>query len=135
MTDTAPISTISAVVPNTATAVTDTLIVGRAPVAGTVTSVTYAMDAALTGANTNTRRVQIINRGQAGAGTTVVADLQFDNAVNAVAGDERTITLSVVANATTVAEGDVLAFVSTAVGTGIADPGGLVTVGIRRAYA
>lgn len=115
-----------------ATAVDDTVMLGEAQFAGTVTEVTFIPDAALTGANTNTRRLALINRGQAGAGTTVVAELQFNAGVNLIAGDEMTIPLSVVAGATTLAAGDTLAWFTDAVGTGIADTGGLVQVTISR---
>lgn len=136
MTDTSPVVIQTHLAPGMATAGTDdTVILDRAPFAGTVTAVTYAADSAITGANTNTRRVALINRGQAGAGTTVVAELQFDSGVNATAGDEKALTLSVVAGATTVAAGDILAWFSDAVGTGQADPGGLVSVSLQRAYA
>jgi hypothetical protein len=65
-------------VPGMATAGTDdSTVVGRAPFDGTVSSVTYTPDAAITGANTNTRAVRLRNRGQAGSGTTVIAELQF----------------------------------------------------------
>ncbi len=74
----------------------------------------------------------VINRGQAGVGTTIVAELAFDNGINAVAGDELMITLSAVPANLAVAEGDVLAWFSDAVGTGLADPGGLVRVVVNR---
>jgi len=103
------------------------------PWAGTVTSVTYEPDTVLTGANTDSRTVVLVNKGQAGSGTTVVATKAFTSGVNAPADDITTITLSTVAGATTVAAGDVLAWQSTHVGsTGLADPGGLVTVEITR---
>lgn len=107
-------------------------VVGQADVAGTITAVRYITAAAITGANTNTRKVEVINKGQAGAGTLVAASKQFDSTVNAVAFDETAVTLSVVANATVVAVGDTIAFVSTHVGTGLADPGGTVLVDITR---
>jgi hypothetical protein len=120
-------------VPGQATAATDsTIILSEAPTAATVTEVSYTPDAVITGVNSNTRRVALINRGQAGAGTTVVAELQFDAGVNATAGDEKPITLSVVAGATTLAAGDILAWFSDAIGTGIVDPGGLVQVSLSR---
>lgn len=104
------------------------------PWAGTVTSVTYAPDTVLTGANTDSRTLVLVNKGQSGAGTTVVATKAFLSTVNAAADDQTAITLSVVAGATTVAAGDVLAWQSTHVGsTGLADPGGLVTVELTRA--
>lgn len=119
--------------PPQATAGSDTTtIIASAPFAGEVTGVTYAPNAAITGAATNNRRVALINRGQAGSGTTVIAELTFDTGINAAAGDEKALTLSVVEGATTVAEGDVLAWFSDAVNTGLADPGGLVEITISR---
>jgi hypothetical protein len=104
----------------------------EAPFAGTVTTVTYHPDAAITGANTNSRTVTLYNRGQAGSGTTVVAQLAFVSGVNAAQFAGKAITLSVVANATTVAAGDILEWNSLHVGTGIADPGGMVHFEITR---
>ncbi len=106
--------------------------IARAPFAGTVSSVTFTPVAAITGANTNTRRVELINRGQAGAGSTVIATLQFDSGVNGVAFDEKTITLSGTPANLAVAAGDVLEWKSTAVGTGLADPGGAVDITFDR---
>lgn len=103
--------------------------------AGTVSAVTYSTVTAITGANTNTRSVSLVNKGQAGAGSTVVATLQFNSGVNTTASDEKTITLSSTAADLVVAAGDVLQWQSTAVGTGIADPGGLVNVTIAASYA
>ena len=129
-------TTLSAMDPGVATAGSDdTLIIGECPFAGTVTSVSFTPDAAITGAATNTRAIRIINRGQAGSGNTIVAELQFDNGVNATAGDEKAIPLSATAGNLVVAEGDILALFSDAVGTGQADPGGLVQVTINRTYA
>lgn len=107
-------------------------VVGEAPFAGTVTSVTYAPVAAITGAATNNRTLSLVNRGQSGAGSTVIASLNYANGTNAAAFDENAITLSVVAGATTVAAGDVLEWRSTHIGTGIADPGGRVAVTVSR---
>lgn len=104
----------------------------RTEYAGTVTAVTYVPSAAVTGAATDNRTVSVVNRGQDGTGTTVVASLNFGSGVNAAAFDEKAITLSVVANATTVAEGDVLEVRSAAVGTGIAEPGSTAFVEISR---
>lgn len=109
-----------------------TTIVGEAREAGTVTSVSYIPVTAVTGAATNNRTYALVNKGQAGAGTTVVASLNMASGVNAAAGDEKAITLSVTAADLVVAAGDILAFTSTHIGTGIADPGGLVQVEIAR---
>lgn len=96
----------------------------RAPATGAISSVTIVPNAAFTGADTNTRKFELINKGQAGAGTTVVATLSLTAGKNLVAFDEKTIPLSAVAGALNVVEGDILVLVSSAVGTGIADTGG-----------
>ncbi len=131
MAETQPrVETIEATVGGTVIGATDSFAIGPSPIAGTVTGATYAPEAASTGDNTNKRTYTIVNKGQAGAGTTVVATLDLITGVNLVAFDEKPFVLSVVANATTVAAGDVLALVSTFGGTGLVDPGGRVTVTI-----
>ena len=104
----------------------------RAEYAGTVTSVTYVPSAAMTGAATNNRTISVVNRGQDGTGSTVVASLNFASGTNAAAYDEKDITLSGTAANLVVAEGDILEVRSAAVGTGIADPGGTAFVTISR---
>jgi len=133
MPDTAPLARkLTADVPAAATGANGEHDIGLAPFAGTVSAVTYVADTTLTGANTNSRTVVLVNKGQAGSGTTVVATLAFTSGVNATADAPTTVTLSAVAGATTVASGDVLAWQTNAVGTGLADPGGLLTVEITR---
>jgi hypothetical protein len=105
------------------------------PQAGTVSAVTYTPVSTITGANTNTRSVSLVNKGQSGAGATVVATLQFNGGVNAPAADEKAITLSGTPANLVVAAGDVLEWQSTHVGTGIADPGGLLSISIAPNYA
>lgn len=110
-----------------------TTIIGEAPFAGTVTAVTYAPNATLTGANTDSRTLAVVNKGTDGNGATAVASKAFTSGVNANDYDETAITLSGTAANLVVAEGDVLAFTSTHVGsTGLADPGGRVAVTISR---
>lgn len=110
--------------------------IGEAPFGGTVSGITYTPEAAITGNTTESRTLTVVNKGQAGLGTTVIGTLAFIATVNGVAFDEKDFTLSVVAGATTVVAGDVLAFVSTHVGTtGLADPGGRVEVTITRGEA
>lgn len=104
--------------------------VGEVKRAGTVSGVTYIPDATITGAATNNRRIRLINKAQDGTGTTIVAELAFGNGTNAAASDEKALTLSATAANLAVAAGDVLAFESTHIGTGIADPGGLAQVEI-----
>lgn len=94
-----------------------------APFAGTVTAAEIIAGAAITGADTESRTIQLHNRGQSGAGTTLVASKAFVSGVNAAADDNTALTLSVVAGATTVAAGDILEFTSLHVGTtGLAGP-------------
>lgn len=103
----------------------------RAPFAGTVTAASVITAAALTGANTESRTIQLFNRGQAGSGTTLIASKAFVAGVNAAADDETPLTLSSTAADLVVADGDVLEFVSLHVGaTGLAGPAftGLVTI-------
>jgi hypothetical protein len=106
-----------------------------APRASAVTSVTYTPSATITGAATNTRSVSLVNLGQNGAGATVVATLQFNNGVNAPVGVPKTIPLSGTPANLQLAAGDVLQWQSTHVGTGIVDPGGLVSVASSANYA
>ena len=126
------ITSLSVTVPGVAVGATDSFAIGRAPVGGTVTGVSYLPDAASTGDAANKRVYTLVNKGASGAGTTVIGTLDLIAGVNLVAFDEKPFTLSVVANATTVAEGDVLAFVSTFAGTGLVDSGGTVKVDISR---
>lgn len=104
------------------------------PFAGVVESVTYTTVSDITGANTNTRKVSVINKGQDGTGTTEVAAKQFNSGVDAADFDETTITLSATEANLEVAAGDVLAWSSAAVSSGLADPGGLVTIKVARSY-
>ncbi|TXS08237.1 hypothetical protein EAO71_37185 [Streptomyces sp. ms191] len=110
----------------------DDTVLGQAPFACTVTSVQYVPEAAITGAATNNRTVSLVNKGQAGSGSTSVASLAFDNGINATANDEKTITLSGTAANLVLAAGDTLQWRSIHVGTGITDPGGVVRVTISR---
>jgi hypothetical protein len=104
----------------------------RVPFDGTVTSVTYAPVAAITGAATNNRTISVVNHGQAGAGTTVMATLTYNSGTNSAAFDENAIPLSGVALATSFVAGDILEVKSVFNGTGIADPGGTVFVEVSR---
>lgn len=105
---------------------------GEAPFAGTVTRVAYAPAGTITGANTNSRTAQATNRGQTGSGTTAIATLAFVSGTNAAADDAKEFTLSGTPANLVVAQGDVLSFDSTHVGTGIADPGGVAILELTR---
>lgn len=110
----------------------DDSVIAQAPFAGTVSAVQYVPEAAITGAATNNRTLSLINKGQAGSGTTVVASLNFGNGTNATANNEVALTLSVTAADLVIAEGDTLLWRSLHIGTGIADPGGLARVTVSR---
>jgi hypothetical protein len=110
------------------TAVTGT-VVAEAPEDGTVTSVSYTPDAAATATK---RTYTLVNRGQDGTGTTVIATFDGVTGANLVAGDEKDFTLSAVANATNVTAGDELALAEAVTSTGTANPGGLLQVEIAR---
>lgn len=104
-----------------------------APFDGTIAAASLIPLTALTGANTDSRTFQVLNRGQAGSGTTVIASKAFTSGVNAPAEDETTLTLSVTAADLVVAAGDVLECKSLHVGsTGLAGPQGLVRLQYSR---
>lgn len=105
-----------------------------APYAGKVAGARIIAQAALTGADTQSRTVQLHNRGQAGAGTTLVASKAFTAGVNAAADDETALTLSATAADLVVAQGDVLEFTSLHIGgTGLAGPAFTGSVDFQRA--
>lgn len=136
MADTAPLErTIEAAVPaqGTAGAAQDQAI-GEAPFAGTVTKVVLVPEAALTAHATNYRTFRVVNKGQAGAGSTVVASLATDTPTtdDLAAFDEKSVPLSGTPANLTVAAGDVLAADETVAGSGVAHSGYRVQVTISR---
>lgn len=107
-----------------------------APYDGTVTGARVTTAAAITGANTESRTIQLFNRGQAGSGTTLVASKAFVSGVNAAADDETALTLTATAADLVVAAGDILEFVSLHVGsTGLAGPEFTGSVDFQSTYA
>lgn len=135
MTDTAPfVRVLEADVPSVSTAGNDDdTVLTQAPFDCTVLLVEYVPEAAITGAATNHRTFSLVNKGQAGSGSTTVASLAFDSgAVTASANNEKAITLSATAANLVLAAGDTLLWRSIHIGTGITDPGGLVRVTLSR---
>lgn len=126
------VKTYTAPVPAVAVGVDTETEVCVAEWAGVVAAVKLYAATAVAGADTNSRTGRLVNKGQAGAGAVVPATKAFTNGVNAAADDDTTIPLSVTAADLVVAEGDVLVWQSTHVGTGIADPGGMVKVDLSR---
>jgi hypothetical protein len=90
-----------------------------------VTLVDIIPQAAVTGDNSNTKKLNIINKGSAGSGSTEVGNLDLTTGVNLVAHDLKNIPL----NATYIdpigvemAAGDVLAVEYEKVGNGVLIP-------------
>lgn len=110
----------------------DSFALSPMPFAGKVTACTYVPEAASTGDNTNYRTYTLVNKGAAGAGTTVMATLALTTGVDLVAFDEKALTVSATAADLVFAAGDVLAFVSTHTASGLVDPGGTVKVTVQR---
>jgi len=134
MPDTAPLVNSARVpVPPQATAATDEpTVILIAPFDATVTRVSFTPEAAMTGVNTNNRFLRLRNHGSTGALGVTIAERELVAGQNPAAFDEYDITLSATAANRDVAQGDVLEWFSDAQGTGIADPGGVVTVEFTR---
>lgn len=107
-------------------------VICAAPFDGTVASVTYTPIDDVTGANTNTRKVAVVNADDDGEGTTEVAAVQFDSGVDAEKFVALPIALADDEEDVAFLAGDVLVWSSTAIATGMADPGGTVTVTLAR---
>lgn len=107
--------------------------IGEAQVAGVVTAVSITPSAAVTAHATNYRTFSVINKGQSGAGTAVVASFATDTVStdDLVAFDEKALTLGATADLV-VAEGDILAAVETVAASGVAHGGYTVSVDIAR---
>jgi hypothetical protein len=91
-----------------------------APVKCRVVAIEFVSDAAITGDNTNTTNVNIVNKGAAGVGTTEVANKDYPTGASAVALDANAIPLNTTyANGVDLNEGDVLAVEYEKVGTGV----------------
>lgn len=126
-------NTVQALSPAAAAGADAKITVGKAPYAGVVASITYYPNAAVVGADTNSRTFNGLNGGQAGSGSTNVAAKAMVAAAGTAAANQP---LDITVNATpanlVVASGDIIDFQSLHVGTGIADPGGLVVVTFTR---
>ena len=103
--------------------------IGRAPYNGQIVGCSIIPEAAVTGATATKRTFTLVNKGQAGVGTTVLATLDLITTVDLVAFDEKDFTLSA---SPVVNEGDVLAVVEVVAGAGTAHSGGQVSVKIAR---
>ncbi len=125
------VSRLTGWIPGQTAAVDSDQVIARAPFDGTVTKCALVPEAAVTGATATKRTFTLVNKGQAGAGTTVIGTLDLITGENLVAFDEKVFTLAAGA-AVNVAEGDILAVVETHASTGTAHSGGSVVVEISR---
>ncbi len=118
--------TIAAGVPET--------VIGECQFDATVTEVTIVAEANLTAADATARTLTVYNRGQAGAGTTVIATLVTNLAGgNWTANDEKAFTLTATVADRNVSAGDVLEVVETVASTGTVRPESQIVVrGTRR---
>jgi hypothetical protein len=101
--------------------------VGRVTRPGLINAVSLFPAWTRAGTNTNYRTYTLYNRGAAGAGTAVVAQLAATSGVDFTRMVEKVITLGAAADRQVVV-GDVLEWVTSATGSGAPDPGGNLVV-------
>lgn len=103
----------------------DTTIFDPAFEAETVTLVQYIPKGTQAGANSNSRTLNLYNRGATdGTATTLIATLALVSGVNLTDNVPTTITLSATPGNLLLLAGQVMEAQSLHIGTGIADPGG-----------
>jgi hypothetical protein len=109
-------------------------VIGKAPFAGRVSAVSIIPEAALTANGTNFRTFRVVNKGQNGSGSTVVATFATDTPAtdDLAAFDEKSIPLSGTPANLNVAKNDVLAVDETIAGSGVAHSGYRAIVEIKR---
>ena len=101
---------------------------GEAQFDGTFTDIALIPEAALVAADATARTLTIFNRGQAGAGTTVVATLVTNLAGgNWAANDEKAFTLSATPANLQFVTGDTFECVESVAGAGTARPTAQIT--------
>ncbi len=110
-------------------------VIVEVPYAGVVTAVEIIPDTAMSGVNTNSATLSLVNKGSTGGGTAVAATLALTSGVDLVAYDKKAIPVSTVTANVTVAEGDVLALSHIKVSSNVAvtTPPALVKVTINAA--
>lgn len=98
------------------------------PFDSTVEYARFVPSSLITGANGDTRKLALINKGSNGSESEELAALQFNNGVNAPAFVVKSLPLGAEPD---LSEGDILAVSSDAIGAGIADPGGVIEIKIK----
>lgn len=118
-------------IPAVAAGVAQDQVIEESHTSGDVTQVTFTSEAAVVANGTNFRTLRLINKGQTGAGTTVIASLPLDTpgTDDLAAFDAKPIPI---VGSPAVAVDDVLAWDETVTGTGLAHSGGRVEVEITR---
>lgn len=101
-------------------------VIFRAPFACLITGVSWIPDVAVTGADTNSRNLNINDEGLAGIGDAEIANIDFASGQDAVALDELAVTMSSANHA--LQDGDVLTAEWEKVGTGLAAPAGMFVI-------
>lgn len=124
------VRTVSSDVDASGTGQGQTVVVGESPFDGVVTVVSFTPSAAVVGGTADYTTLKLLNKGAAGAGTTVVASKAFNTASTATAFDEIAFTVDTARDDVT--SGDILELTGTAAGAGLATPAGLVQVEISR---
>lgn len=105
---------------------TETTGVFEAPFKCRIRSVTVRFDAAITGADSNTTHVNVLNAGTAGSGSTELASVEYTSGTDAVKG--AVVTLYEPDDPLEVAAGTLIQIQHEKVGNGLLIPTGLVTV-------
>ena len=129
-----PIPFVARIPAHLAATATEEWPVFRAPFACTLKKLDIVPQAAVTGDNTNRTNLNIVNKGNAGSGTTEVANLDLATGTNLTAFDSTNIPLNTTyASGVTLAEGDVVTIQQEKIGTGVNVPECLVYLEINPA--
>lgn len=124
--DLSQVQALGAVVPALAAAAASVVYeLGNANRAGALVRAAYIPNAAVNGQATNSRTLNVLNGGASGAGAVNMTSLPLVAGTNLLAGVENSLGTS---GALAVNPGDAIQFQSALVGTGLADPGGIIVV-------
>lgn len=125
--DPSQVLALGAVVPALAAAAASELIqLGNMSRAGALVKAVYIPPAAVNGQAVNSRTLNVINGGPTGSGSTNMAALALVAGTNLAANVENVITLNGTQANLNANPGDEIQWQSALVGTGLADPGGIV---------
>lgn len=94
----------------------------------TITAAYFIPQANITGQDTNTMTVKVINAGTDGSGTTLIASKAYTSGNNATALKPEALTLSTTAANLDIDAGEVIAYFNDQAGTGLNCPEGVIEV-------